>query len=321
MALPPWQLLEEWVLLKIFVITKMIFLLFKLQKPTLLEAQARLPARLPSAPIKMLSNVASRVGFATQPGGGVAGVAWTQQPVVEIRDVGGNLVPTATNEVTLLLTSGAGLLLGTITKAAVNGVVTFTDLNLQLAGTDKVITALSGSLTPVQSTAFTITAASPSVLVMTTQPGGGTAGVAWTQQPVVEIRDAYTNLCSTSTDAVALTLSTGTGALSGTTSVNAVAGVASFSDLSLNLSGSDKILTASSAGTTPAVSSSFTITAAAASQLAITTQPGGGTAGASWSQQPIVEIRDAYGNLVPSATNSVTVALTTGRNSEWHSQC
>jgi hypothetical protein len=50
-----------------------------------------------------------------------------------------------------------------------------------------------------------------------------------------------------------------------------------------------------------------------ATQLVFTTEPSGSTvAGAAFGQQPVVTIRDANGNTVTTATNSVTLTLGTG---------
>lgn len=56
----------------------------------------------------------------------------------------------------------------------------------------------------------------------------------------------------------------------------------------------------------------ITVTAAAASKLAVTTQPSGGSAGTAWATQPAVTVQDAYGNPVTSSTASVALAITTG---------
>ena len=77
-------------------------------------------------------------------------------------------------------------------------------------------------------------------LVFATQPGGGTAGQVWAQQPVVQIQDAHGNLIATGADAtrvVSLALSSGSGALAGTLTATAVGGVATFSSVTKNIIG------------------------------------------------------------------------------------
>ena len=96
--------------------------------------------------------------------------------------------------------------------------------------------------------------------------------------------------------------------------------MADFSDnaLWLNLTGANKRLQASTtigAGGVNVLSNTFTITAAAASQLVFSTQPGGGTAHAVWGTQPVVQVRDIYGNVVTSGADStvnIVLTLSTG---------
>ena len=59
----------------------------------------------------------------------------------------------------------------------------------------------------------------------------------------------------------------------------------------------------------------MTVTPGAASQLGLRTQPGGAALGSPLAPQPIVEIRDAAGNLITSSSASVTVAIATGGGS------
>ena len=87
-------------------------------------------------------------------------------------------------------------------------------------------------------------------------------------------------------------------------------GVATFSDLSINKAGAGYTLAVSSGGYASVASSSFTITAAAATQLVVTTPaPVTGAASDKASIGPItVERRDLYGN--PATAGSTTVSLT-----------
>jgi hypothetical protein len=59
-------------------------------------------------------------------------------------------------------------------------------------------------------------------------------------------------------------------------------------------------------------SASVNVAASAATQLAFTQQPGGGTAGTAWATQPTVTVEDAFGNAVTSSSASVTLAITAG---------
>ncbi|WP_276364566.1 hypothetical protein, partial [Daejeonella sp. H1SJ63] len=62
----------------------------------------------------------------------------------------------------------------------------------------------------------------------------------------------------------------------------------------------------------PVTSGNVTVTAGAASKLAITTQPVGGASGAVLSTQPVIQVRDAQDNLITGSTASVSVVIKTG---------
>ena len=72
-----------------------------------------------------VAGPAAKLAFTTEPSAStVAGVAFANQPVVEIQDASGNRVTSATDNMTLALSSGTGTLSGTATVAAVAGVAT-----------------------------------------------------------------------------------------------------------------------------------------------------------------------------------------------------
>ena len=274
-------------------------------------------------------DTALHLVFTTQPSGSVAGHVWGTQPVVKIVDAHDNVVTTgadASRVVTMTLSQGTGPLGGALSVTAAAGVATFTDLQATAIGAADVLTAnavLTGGAVIQDSVAFVITSDAASRLAYTIQPGGGTAGVAWSQQPVLQVQDQYGNLVSTGADSsvlVTLAKTTGTGTLSGALSKQAIGGVADFSDnaLALNLTGSNKVLTASAtitAGAVSRTSNAFTIVQAPASQLVFATQPGGGTAHTVWGQQPVVQVQDRYGNLVTTGVDSnvnIVLTLTSG---------
>ncbi len=127
----------------------------------------------------------------------------------------------------------------------------------------------------------------------------------------VGVEDAFGNVVTTATDAVTIAIGTnpGGGTLSGTPTVSAVNGVAALSDLSIEKTGSGYTLGASAAGLTDATSAAFDITAAAAAQLAFLTPPGNATVRTTIAPAIEVEILDQFSNLVPTATDVVTLAI------------
>ncbi len=147
----------------------------------------------------------------------------------------------------------------------------------------------------------------------TTSPSASTvAGVAFAQQPVITLKDGFGNtVTDDNTTPVTLALTSGSGTLRGTVTKTAVSGIVNFSTNALNitLAGSDKRLTATSMGLTSATSTVFAITHAAASELVFTGQPGSSTVGQPLSTQPIITIRDAFGNTVLGSSAPVTVGL------------
>src|SRR5207248_8343629 len=102
----------------------------------------------------------------------------------DLEDAYNNVVTTDTSTVTVALNIGSGSLQGTLSKAAVAGVATFTNLRIDDASNAKTLRFTDGALTLADATAFTVTPAAASKLAVTTQPAGATAGANLTTQPV-----------------------------------------------------------------------------------------------------------------------------------------
>lgn len=278
-----------------------------------LTATAATMANAVSNSFTIVPGAPDMISFQSQPGGGLADAVWSQQPVVQLFDVYGNLCTNSSASVVLSVQSGSGSLVGTSTINAVSGVATFTDLKMTVAGS-KVLRATVNGLT-LDSNAFEISSGAATQMVYVTQPSGGVAGSVWSTQPALEVRDAFSNRVVTFAGTVAVSLTAGSGSLSGTLSQTATGGVVVFSGLKMNEAGTGKIITASSAGLTPLASNAFAITHAAASQLVLTTQPSDDLANTVLSSQPVVELRDSYGNKVTSgfdASAPVVASLQSG---------
>ena len=160
---------------------------------------------------------------------------------------------------------------------------------------------------------ITVTAAPATQLAFTTQPGGGASGAAWSAQPTVSVENASGNVVAGNSSAVTLAIASqpGSGASLSCSAnpVTAVNGVASFAGCKITGKAGSYTLKATDGSLTSATSSSLSITAGAAAQLAFTTQPGGGANGAAWSAQPKVSVEDASGNVVTTNTSAVTLAI------------
>ena len=194
--------------------------------------------------------------FSQQPSNAIAGA--TLSPAITITATNSAGSPVTNTSVSLTLLSGSGPLNGTLSQLTdAGGVATFNNLNLTTSGS-KQLRATSGSFT-ADSSAFTITNASASTLVFTTQPADAFVSTIIAPPVVVQLRDAYgNNVASNAT--ITLTLSSGTGTLSGNASLATDAtGKSTFTNLSINLTGS-KQLAAAKSGLTSVASGSFTIT-------------------------------------------------------------
>ena len=138
---------------------------------------------------------------------------WGTQPTVAVEDVGGNVVTTATNSITLAIgTNPGGTLACTANpKAATGGSVTFAGCAITGTAGSYTLTASATGLTTATSSAFNITAGTATKLVFTTQPGGGADGAAWGTQPTVAVEDASGNVVTTATNSITLAIGTNPG--------------------------------------------------------------------------------------------------------------
>ena len=94
-----------------------------------------------SQDITLSAGAATHLVITQGPSGAATeNIAFGQQPVVELRDSGGNLVTASGVDIaaTIIQDMGSGTLGGTTTIATVNGVSTFTDLVIDLAGTYRI---------------------------------------------------------------------------------------------------------------------------------------------------------------------------------------
>ncbi|HEX8692646.1 MAG TPA: Ig-like domain-containing protein, partial [Longimicrobium sp.] len=266
-----------------------------------------------SSAFDVTAGAAAKLVFAQQPTNTTAGAAIAPAVTVEVQDALGNVVSGATNSITLAIGTNpsGGTLSGTATVAAVNGVATFSDLSIDKTGTGYTLAASSSGLTGATSSAFDVAPGAATKLAFTVQPSNTSAGASITPAVQVTVQDAAGNTVTGASSSITLAIGTNPsgGTLSGTATVAAVNGVATFSDLSIDRAGTGYTLTASASGLTGATSGAFDVTAGAAAQLAFTVQPTNTTAGQAITPAVQVEIRDALGNPVATATDNVTVAI------------
>jgi len=141
-------------------------------------------------------NVAHNLAITTQPAHStteaIAGVAFTTQPVVRVRDIYGNLVVSDNTTVITAATGSTGNvnLFGTLSATATGGVSSFTGLNYQKTE-DMNILFSSGSLQTVTSNTLSVVHNVPAYMTIS-GASTQTSGVA--QIITVRAFDAYDNL-------------------------------------------------------------------------------------------------------------------------------
>ena len=267
-----------------------------------------------TAPVTVSTAPAAALAFTAPPTNTAAGQAISPAVLVEIRDQFGNLT-SATNSVAMAIGTNpaGGTLSGTTSVAAVNGVATFSTLNINKAGNGYTLSATSGTLTVATSTSFNITPTTATQLAFTQQPSNATAGVAVTPAVKVTALDGSGNIAAGFTGAVSLSVAGGpSGATLTGATANAVAGVATFTTLSVNKAGTGYTLSALSGALTGPPSTAFDVGPAAASKLVFSQQPSNATAGAAISPTVAVIAQDQFGNTATSFAGLVTLAITSG---------
>ncbi len=241
--------------------------------------------------------------FEANPGNQAAG-ATLPDVNVDVLDSTGAPLSVLLSQVTLTANGPSGAVLsgGATSVTATNGVATFSGLALNTAGS-YTLSATAPGVPTVKTTKFTVTPGAAAGLAFASTPATVTAG---TVVPVVTVNvvDAFGNAVASSAK---VTISaTGPGALGGTTSVNAANGVATFNSLVLKTAGS-YTLTATATGLKSGSTASFTVSPAAASGLAFAAAIPATVAGTSLGNI-VVDIVDAFGNLVPTGNAAVTLA-------------
>src|SRR5437870_1511832 len=278
-----------------------------------LTASASGLAPATSSAFDITPGAARQLAFTVQPVTSTAAVALAPAVQVSVLDASGNLVPAFTGNVGVTLGNnpGGSTLGGTTPVAAVSGVATFFDLSVNKTGTGYTLTASATGFAPVTSTAFDITSGTPTQLVFTVQPSNAVAGAPIAPAVQVSALDAAGNLVPAfaGTVTVALGNNPGGSALGGATTVATSGGVATFSTLTLDKTSNGYWLTATATGLSTAPSAAFNVTPGTATQLAFTVQPSNTMAGAVIIPAVQVSALDGAGNLVPSFTGNMTVAL------------
>ena len=239
-----------------------------------------------------------------QPGTTTAGNAVSGPPSVTVKDQFNNNV--SDKDISVTLSSGSFTVASTTTvKTNASGVAAFSNLRINTAGSYTLTFRLVGHAAQVTSNSFTVNAATVAKLVMVTEPSAtASAGVAFAQQPSVQLQDNFGNNVSLSGRTVTASVASGAGTLAGTlTATTNGSGLATFVNLRIDGATGTRTLRFSSAGLTSVDSAAVVVGPGAATGLSITRQPIQTVAGAmilgTAKQALAVRATDAFGNNVP----------------------
>jgi dUTPase len=227
------------------------------------------------------------------------------QLVVSAEDPFGRVDSTFNGSVTLSLPNDPSALTGTLTATAADGVATFSGLSIETPGIGYTLLATSSS--GIVGTGPTFDVTNEQLVVTTQPPNSVTAGSGFNL--TVKAEDAQGNVDTSFNGSVTVANNNYFGGdLGGTLTVAAVGGVATFSGLELDQASSSDSLIVTTENLLPTITNPFNVVPATASQMAVQTAPPSNvSAGAPFGLD--IAIEDAWGNLVPSFTGTVTVAL------------
>ncbi|MBX3294047.1 MAG: carboxypeptidase regulatory-like domain-containing protein [Acidobacteria bacterium] len=223
--------------------------------------------------VRVTDGIGSTIDASVTVFGPPTQVAFTSQPVsttggailntitVAVQDAAGTTLTNSTAPVTLSIADnpGGGVLSGTVTRNAVNGIATFNDLSINKAGAGYTLLASSGSLASATSNAFNIIVGAATKLTFLTQPADTVPNTQF--QPIqVAVQDAGGNTVVAPARSISLGIS-GFGTLAGTTFRTTVNGVAIFNNVSVPTFGTGRRLSATSSGLPLELSDQFNVDA------------------------------------------------------------
>jgi hypothetical protein len=194
--------------------------------------------RAGSTPFDVTAATATHLVIISQPADITAGNDFTV--VVAALDNFGNVDPSFMGSVTITLAGNPGdsTLGGTLTVSASDGVATFSDLTLTVAGPGYPLEFFSAGLSSVQTPALDVSAAPATHLVVLSAPAGLlTAQIGFDVQIAAE--DPFGNIDPAFTGTVGATLASAPsgGTLGGKVTTAAQSGVVSFTGLTLSQGG------------------------------------------------------------------------------------
>jgi hypothetical protein len=253
---------------------------------------------------------ASQLAWHTLPSNGTAGTALGTQPVLYLKDSGGNVV-ISDNSTTVTLTASGGQTLSGNTATVSSGVATFTNLRTENAGTFSLSASAGSSISSSNDPQITIAPSAAYKLAWIPEPPAtGAAGVPLSPAPAVSLEDQYGNVKTDDSSSTVTVWFTDTdGAPAGVSSTAPLQnGVATFNDLSINKAGAYTLTPASSLSSQSGIispgSNPFTVTAGpvGAGKSTVSASHSNLTADGSTTSTITVTLKDEYDNLVSDET-------------------
>ncbi len=278
--------------------------------PYTFQASAGSLTTTASPPVTISPAQAVKLMFTGQLATAVAGTAIAPAVQVVAVDQFGNTVPSFADSIGIAIGTNpaGGTLSGTKRVLAVNGVASFTDLNIDRAGSGYTLTATTATLTSTTSAGFAVGPATPSATVstLTASPSTITSSTGSSAATLTAtVRDAFGNPVPGVTVTLAAT-GLGDNLIQPAGPTNA-AGVAQGA-LSSTIS-EPKIVSAKAGSLALAQTDTVTVNPATGGALFFTVQPS--AAGAGTAITPAVEVtaKDQFGNISTSFTGMVTLAI------------
>ncbi|MDB4892089.1 MAG: Ig domain protein group 1 domain protein, partial [Gemmatimonadetes bacterium] len=257
-----------------------------------------------------VAGPAARLAFITPPPPTAAsGIALNPQPSVQLQDNFGNPVSSGGVQVTASVLSGSGALTNTTATTTTGGLATFSGLTITGPAGGVTLDFTAPNVTHIASSAITVSAGGPSAIAISAGNNQtATVGTNVATAPSVRVTDGSGN--PVQSVQVTFTVTSGSGLVTGTPATTNASGVATVGSWQLgNIAGANSL-----SATIGALSTTFNATGVAAppAALSFTTQPPANSAsGAPLSPQPVIQVRDAFGNAT-AATGTVTAVITSG---------
>ena len=291
------------------------------------------PFTVESSSFTMTVGEATHLRIIRQPLPGLklyGGSPFLVQPVIEVLDRGLNVVKNyaATVQAQLLPNEFGAKLTGIVTVTVNHGIASYVTMTINREGSCYVVRFTSGSLKPINAVPMTVDIGLPSRMKFVKAPSGFRPGYAWDTQPVVAVVDEGDNIVPNARDTIEITLLDENqvvqplcsfnlmGAPICETAVKAVNGIATFSGLRADIVGKDYTLMFGKVGGgyRTVTSQPFNVDVGPEFQLFMGRQLSlstisRGQPGYLFPVQPVISIRDAGGNLVPTTSRRVAGEL------------